>query len=32
MHFVAFVQKKLGQIGAVLAGDTGDQGDFCHAV
>ena len=25
---VAFFQQQLGKIGAVLAGDTGDKGDF----
>jgi hypothetical protein len=28
MHFVAFVEQELGEVGTVLAGDTGDQGNF----
>ena len=28
VDFVAFVEEKLGEVGAVLAGDAGDEGDF----
>jgi hypothetical protein len=28
MHLVALLQQEFGQIGAVLAGDAGDEGDF----
>lgn len=28
VYFVAFLQEKLGQVGAVLAGYAGDQGFF----
>ena len=30
MHLVALVQQELGQIGAVLAGNAGDECDFGH--
>ena len=28
MHYITFVQQELGQIGAILPGDAGDQSDF----
>jgi hypothetical protein len=33
VHLVALVEQELGEIGAVLSGDAGDQGDFrCHCL
>jgi hypothetical protein len=32
MHFVPLVQQKLRQIGAVLPGDSGDEGAFFSPV
>ena len=30
VYLIAFLQKKFGQIGSVLAGDTRDKRFFCH--
>ena len=30
VHFVALAEQKLGKVGAVLAGDAGDQRCFFH--
>jgi hypothetical protein len=30
MYFIAFLQQKLGQIGAILTSDASDQSTFCH--
>ena len=31
VHFVALAQQKFGEVGAVLAGDAGDECDFLHS-
>jgi hypothetical protein len=31
VDFVALAQQKLGKVGAVLAGDAGDEGFFGHS-
>ncbi len=30
VHLVSLVQQELGQVGAVLSGDAGNQGALCH--
>jgi hypothetical protein len=32
VHVVALVEQELGEVGAVLAGDAGDECDFFHAL
>ena len=32
VHVVALVEQEFGEIGAVLAGDAGDECDFIHAL
>ncbi len=30
MHLIALFQQEFGKVGAILAGDTGDECGFCH--